>query len=202
MTTIGEAPTTMTAAVPPSITAEGAGRQPYCDHRRAYSHGRYDRLPPHADRCSGGYEVDGRPADDGRFGRHPEGDHSSRGVHLREKEREPHSRDGQFDDRSSNGRHGKGGGGRRGSKMIWGEHKITLENVPMDMVGLELKELAEGFGWKSLTFARTYRRGGINFGMLFTDRGDMENALRTFDGRVIEGSHAKLRVYEGDNYNM
>lgn len=96
-----------------------------------------------------------------------------------------------------------GGASRRRSKMVWGEHKITLQNVPLDMVGLELRELAEGYAWKSLTFARTYKRGSVNFGMLeFSDRADMLDAMKTFDGRMIEGATEKLRVYEGDNYNM
>lgn len=96
------------------------------------------------------------------------------------------------------------GGKPRGSHMVWGEHRCTLENVPPDMVGLELKELSRSYEWsKTLTFARTYRRGGTFYGMLeFTDPNDMRRAIGQFDGKMIEGSIAIVRCYEGNNYNM
>jgi len=86
--------------------------------------------------------------------------------------------------------------------MVWGEHHCTLEHVPYDMVGLELKELAKKYDWsKSLTFARTYHRGPVCYGMLeFTDPQDMRAAIKSFNGRVIEGGTEKINAYEGNNY--
>lgn len=87
--------------------------------------------------------------------------------------------------------------------MVWGDYHCTLENVPYDMVGLELKELAKGYAWSTtLTFARTYRRGLVCYGMLeFTSREDMRAAIQELDGRLIEGCRCKMRVYEGNNYH-
>mmetsp|Transcript_93526 Transcript_93526/g.166383 ORF Transcript_93526/g.166383 Transcript_93526/m.166383 type:complete len:171 (+) Transcript_93526:60-572(+) len=98
----------------------------------------------------------------------------------------------------------KAGRGRgKASSMVWGQHQITLENVPYDMIGLELKELARTYPWStSLTFARTYRRGQVGYGMLeFTDERDKKRAMEELDGQVIEGSSAKLRCYEGNFYH-
>lgn len=87
--------------------------------------------------------------------------------------------------------------------MVWGDHHLTLEHMPYDMVGLELKELARAYKWsKTMTFARTYRRGQVCYGMLeFTDKDDMHRAMKALEGKVIEGGTQKLRCYEGNNYH-
>lgn len=71
------------------------------------------------------------------------------------------------------------------------------------MVGLELKELAKSYQWsKSMTFARTYKRGPVNYGMLeFTNEDDMHSALKELEGKMIEGSTKKMRCFEGNNYH-
>lgn len=85
----------------------------------------------------------------------------------------------------------------------YGEHKCTLENVPDDMPGIELKDLAKSYRWcRSLTFARTYRRGTVQYGLLeFTDPEDRDQAISELDGRMIEGCTSKLKAYAGSNYN-
>eukprot|EP00928_Gymnodinium_smaydae_P029937 TRINITY_DN223_c0_g1_i1.p1 TRINITY_DN223_c0_g1~~TRINITY_DN223_c0_g1_i1.p1 ORF type:complete len:288 (+),score=68.06 TRINITY_DN223_c0_g1_i1:69-932(+) len=84
------------------------------------------------------------------------------------------------------------------SKVPVGRHKLTLENIPDDMGWLELKDLGREYG-PSLTFARTYRKGRVNCGMLeFRERGDAEHVIRELDNRRVQGCTEKLRITRGD----
>jgi len=83
-----------------------------------------------------------------------------------------------------------------------GNYRITIENLPLDMGWLELKDLGLEYG-SSVTFSRTYRRGSVQYGMLeFADAQDARRCVEELDGRRIEGGGAlPMRVQEGDAWD-
>lgn len=142
---------------------------------------------------------------------HPCRSHSqqSRSRHRRRRRRggggKTTARDSSTITSKNNGSYHVAGGNKssRSSAMVWGQHHLTIEHVPYDMVGLEFKELARSYDWsKSMTFARTYRRGPVCYGMLeFTNEEDMRSAFTELEGKMIEGSTQKMRCFEGNNYH-
>mmetsp|Transcript_145192 Transcript_145192/g.251407 ORF Transcript_145192/g.251407 Transcript_145192/m.251407 type:complete len:288 (+) Transcript_145192:115-978(+) len=106
----------------------------------------------------------------------------------------PPPRDRRRDSREPEPRYG-------GNKPEQGKYKITVEGIPDDMTWKELKDLGRDAG-TSLTFARTYRSGSTNYGMLeYGDKQDADAALRELDNRRVEGSKDRLRSHWGDLVN-
>jgi len=89
---------------------------------------------------------------------------------------------------------GRGDYGRRVPKK--GDYKIVLENLPPEMSWMDLKMLGRKYGG-SVTFARTWREGKKNLGLIeFERRRDMNEALDKLDQHRINGY--KVLVYEKD----
>jgi len=104
----------------------------------------------------------------------------------------------QRDDSRGPPRRSDKGGGKGDRKTQQGQHKITIEGIPDDMSWTELKELGKDCG-PSVTFARTYRSSGINFGMIeFSNRADADACIKDLDQRRVQGSSQRLRASYGD----
>lgn len=100
-------------------------------------------------------------------------------------------------DRGPPERGGKGGYGS-GGKPEQGKYKITIEGIPEDMSWKELKDLGRESG-RTLTFARTYKSGNRNYGMIeFSKREDADSAVRDLDNRRVQGSKDRLKASMGD----
>ncbi|EEQ99346.1 Arginine/serine-rich-splicing factor, putative [Perkinsus marinus ATCC 50983] len=94
-----------------------------------------------------------------------------------------------YDDKEMprSGRHGGTAGGR-------GALQLKLENLPEDMSWQELKQLGKDYG-SSCSFARTFREGRVCCGVLeYTDPAQVEEVLKSLDGRRIQGCPDRLRI--------
>mmetsp|Transcript_152585 Transcript_152585/g.489312 ORF Transcript_152585/g.489312 Transcript_152585/m.489312 type:complete len:426 (+) Transcript_152585:70-1347(+) len=76
-----------------------------------------------------------------------------------------------------------------------GRHRVTIENIPDDMSGLELRDLGLQYG-ASVASARTYRRGQLAVGVLeFAEGRDARRCTKTLEGRRMEGATLKMRAF-------
>lgn len=81
-------------------------------------------------------------------------------------------------------------------------HAIMVENVPEDMLWLELREAVMRLGCKPGfvdTFTRGFRRHSPRYGILrFAEREDAVSAARLLDDMAVEGEFVRLKAWEGE----
>jgi len=77
--------------------------------------------------------------------------------------------------------------------------KVTLENLPTDMIWSELRELGKQYVEedRDVTFARTFRdENGIGCGMLeFQKEEQADHVIKKLHNKRIKGHEARLVVY-------